>query len=132
MGKGEYRILVIHPDAAVGEELSRYLHKLTGSIEYCPEGVEGIRRCYQQRYDMVLVARWLKDMDAFELVEKVRLRDRKIPFIILVESMNKALFQKAKQLGRCTLCWHSPDPRTLESFLEKVLSPQCPRILRKS
>jgi DNA-binding NtrC family response regulator len=120
----DFRLLVIHPDAAVGEDLSQRLHIFAGHSEWCQEGVEGIRRCYLQWYDVVLVARWLRDMDAFELMEKVRLRDQKVPFIILVEAVTEAMTRQAREIGRCKLCSLTADFRTLEALLEEMLQKQ--------
>lgn len=104
MEKGKCKLLVIHPEVTGSEALFHYLRVFADHIEWCQEGIEGTRRCYLQRYDVVLVARWLRNMDAFELVEKVRLRDQKVPFIILVESVNEPLIGGAKRMGQCTLC----------------------------
>ncbi|MFQ5874702.1 MAG: hypothetical protein ACE5JL_13025 [Dehalococcoidia bacterium] len=121
METGALRLLVIHPDAAVGEALSQPLHSFAGHSEWCQEGVEGIRRCYQQWYDVVLVARWLRDMDAFELMEKVRLRDQKLTFIILVEAVTEAMTRQARGIGRCKLCSLAAGSRALEALLEEML-----------
>jgi DNA-binding NtrC family response regulator len=128
MEKGRCKLLVIHPDATVSEALFHYLRVFADHIEWCQEGIEGIRRCYQQWYDVVLVARWLRDMDAFELVEKVRLRDQKVPFIILVESVNETLIREAKRVGQCTLCALSVGFHPLEAFLLEMLQKKSRRI----
>ncbi len=121
METGDLRLLVIHPDAAVGEDLSQRLHSFAGHSEWCQEGVEGITRCYQQWYDVVLVARWLRDMDAFELMEKVRLRDQKVTFIILIETVTEAVTQQAREIGRCELYTLTAGSRTLEALLQEML-----------
>ena len=121
MKTGSHRLLVVHPETTVGEDLAQRLRTSIGHTEWCQEGVEGIRRCYQQRYDVVLVARWLKDMDAFELVEKVRFRDQKVPCIILLETANEAITRQARTVGRCKVCSLAAGPQVLEALLEEML-----------
>jgi DNA-binding NtrC family response regulator len=131
MGNGKRRLLVIHPDATVGANLCQRLSRFADHAEWCQEGVEGIQRCYQQRYNVVLVARWLRDMDAFEVVEKVRFRDQHVPFIILAEAVHEALAREASRVGCCRLCALSAGPQPLEALLEETLRQEGRRLPRK-
>jgi DNA-binding NtrC family response regulator len=120
MARGDFGILIVHPDATTARALFHQLQPWAGHIEWCQEGVEGIRRCYRRRYDVVFVARWLRDMGAFEFVEKVRLRVQQTTVIILVESGNETVVREARRVERCQCYSLAAPPQTLEALLQEV------------
>jgi len=79
----EQKILIVDDDPAVCKVISR-VASVNGYLPYSAEsGEEALDLLGSEEFSLIVLDIWLKGMDGFEVVERLRNDDKKVPIIIL-------------------------------------------------
>src|SRR5258707_730638 len=73
------RILVIDDEPDIRESLEALLEQETYRVELAANAAEGLRRLETSAFDLVLLALMMPDRSGMQVLEEIRLRDRKTP-----------------------------------------------------
>jgi two-component system nitrogen regulation response regulator NtrX len=93
------RILVIDDEKAIRETLSEILSDENYAVTSAASGEEGLRRLLDERWDLVLLDVWLRDLDGLSVLESAESRVRDIPVVMISGHANVETAVKAVRLG---------------------------------
>jgi len=111
------RILIIEDDAHIAEGLKLNLSLQGYEVTIAPDGVTGLQKWKDWRPDLVVLDIMLPQIDGFSVLQSIRLKDEKIPILIL--SAKGAPDDRIKGLTLGTDDYMAK-PFNLEEFLLRV------------
>ncbi len=111
------RILIIEDDAHIAEGLKLNLSLQGYEVTVAPDGVTGLQKWKEWRPDLVVLDIMLPRIDGFSVLQSIRLKDEKIPILIL--SAKGAPDDRIKGLTLGTDDYMAK-PFNLEEFLLRV------------
>jgi len=103
------RILVIDDEQAVRETLSQVLADEGYVVTAVASGDEGLRKLFDESWDLAFLDVWLRDRDGLSVLEAAGERLREVPVVMISGHANVETAVRAVRLGA-------------EDFLEKPLS----------
>lgn len=103
VGAPAARILVIEDEAAVRDNLVRFLELEGYAVDSAANGVEGIERALRRKPDLVLSDLMMPGIDGFGVLARLRAEPATadLPFVFLTASADAQDAQVAFKLGAC-------------------------------
>jgi len=89
------KILLAEDDINFGVLLTKYLKKEGFDVELCKDGESALEIFFTNPFDLCLIDVMMPKMDGFSLLKKIRMRDKKIPVILITAKSLK----DDKQIG---------------------------------
>lgn len=93
------RVLVIDDEKAVRETLSEILADEGYAVTSVASGEEGLRRLWEERYDVVFLDVWLRDKDGLAILEAAGPRTAEVPIVMISGHANVETAVRAVRLG---------------------------------
>jgi DNA-binding response OmpR family regulator len=94
------KILITEDDPNLGQILSEYLTLKGYQTVLCPDGEVGLKRFFEEKFDLCILDLMMPKKDGFTLATEIRQRDEKTPIIFLTaKSMQEDVLQGFKVGG---------------------------------
>ena len=77
------RILVIEDEPLIGHLVADNLRQEGYEVELVPDGGQGLDRCREGRFDLLVLDLMLPTLPGFEVLKRIREKDSKLPILIL-------------------------------------------------
>jgi len=88
------RILIIEDDQEIADLISLHLNDLNYETAHCDNGIDGLNRALEEKFDFIVLDLTLPGMDGFDICRRVRRELPLVPILMLtskVEEMDRVL-----------------------------------------
>jgi two-component system alkaline phosphatase synthesis response regulator PhoP len=114
---GKKRILIIEDDSHIAEGIKLNLLLQGYEVDIAPDGVAGLQKWQSGQPHLIILDIMMPGMDGFAVLQNIRLKDERMPILIL--SARGSLEDRVKGLA-CGVDDYLAKPFTLEAFLLRV------------
>jgi DNA-binding response OmpR family regulator len=114
---GKKRILIIEDDSHIAEGIKLNLLLQGYEVDIAPDGVAGLQKWQTGQPHLIILDIMMPGMDGFSVLQSIRLKDERLPVLIL--SARGSLEDRVKGLT-CGVDDYLAKPFNLEEFLLRV------------
>jgi two-component system, OmpR family, alkaline phosphatase synthesis response regulator PhoP len=114
---GKKRILIIEDDSHIAEGIKLNLLLQGYEVDIAPDGVAGLQKWQSGQPHLIILDIMMPGMDGFAVLQNIRLKDERLPILIL--SARGSLEDRVKGLT-CGVDDYLAKPFNLEEFLLRV------------
>lgn len=97
--KNKIRVLIVDDEPSVGDALKLVLESNGYEVELVTNGLDGIDRARQQRFEFSVVDLFLTDISGFQVITDIRKLQPHIPIVLITAHGSPQVFAEAKKLG---------------------------------
>lgn len=94
----EKKILIVEDEIQIGKLLKMYLEREKYVIELEANGLVGLMKALNQRYDLIILDILMPGMDGFEVLDRLR-QEKNTPVIMLSAKGEEQDIQRGLELG---------------------------------
>jgi DNA-binding response OmpR family regulator len=114
---GKKRILIIEDDSHIAEGIKLNLTLQGYEVDIAPDGIAGLQQWQTGQPHLIVLDIMMPRMDGFSVLQNIRLKDERLPILIL--SARGGLEDRVKGLA-CGVDDYLAKPFNLEEFLLRV------------
>lgn len=97
--KNKIRVLIVDDEPSVGDALKLVLESNGYEVELVTNGLDGIDRARQQRFEFSVVDLFLTDISGFQVITDIRNLQPHMPIVLITAHGSPQVFAEAKKLG---------------------------------
>lgn len=117
------RILIIEDEESIIKMYAMKLEKEGYLIDLALDGQTGLNKALENKYDIILLDIIMPKLDGFDVLNKIREANKKIPIVILSNLGQEEDKKKAKNLGANSyLIKADHTPSTILKAIKKYLA----------
>ena len=116
------RILVVDDEEVVRLSCHRVLSGAGYWVETAPDGVEAMRICRKEPYDLIIIDIMMPELDGFTVIQAIREERPDTPFIIITGLDQTSMSIRAGEMGAAAYIGKPFDPDELLTRVAHVLS----------
>lgn len=98
------RLLYVEDDAEALQELAQFLRRRVSSLTVATNGMEALKCCLSQSFDVILCDLWMPEMDGFAFIKRLRAEGIQTPIVITSAFSDAETILKAVDLGIVKYC----------------------------
>ena len=93
------RILIVEDEGLIVSTLEALLKSMDIDFISVKNGLKAYEEYKNNKFDLIITDIFMPEMDGFQLIEKIRKEDKKIPIIVVSGFIDNETIRKIKNLG---------------------------------
>ncbi len=118
------KVLIIDYSASIRMLIKMSIRKYGCDICDAVDGADGIKRAHAEKFDIIFTAYDIPEMNAFEMIEKIREIPgySKTPFVVIATNTNNVMAMKRRKLGVKAWITKPFQPMALAKVMDHYIS----------
>lgn len=114
-------ILIIDDSGLIRTRMAGILHSLGYTTTQAINGRDGLNKVMAESFDCAFTDLLMPELDGFGFLEEVRQQRPEMPVVVVSADIQKATYDRCKELGAVAVLPKPPKPEDVQQILSTIL-----------